>query len=319
MEKVVSLNINSKCLRDFECVYELYGHWAITVGVFDGVHLGHRYLIERLVENAKKRNLKSCVLSFYPHPSKTLSPSQQPCELTDPLERAERILRLGVDVVVYIHFDKEFSKVKAEDFLRNIIYERLKCKYLLVGYDWRFGYKKEGEVELAKEFGQRLGFEVETAEPFYKNGHLISSTYIRRLLHSGRLEEAFEYLGERYFIRRKVVRGSGRGSVLGYPTANLGGTENLCLKEGVYAVKVEDQYLGVANYGYRPTFDGRTKVLEVHLLDFRGNLRGKKIKVEFLSFIREERKFPSKEELLKQIEKDILTVKDSFRKEFLRF
>ncbi|WP_448584494.1 bifunctional riboflavin kinase/FAD synthetase [Thermocrinis sp.] len=314
MEKVVSLNINSKCLKDLNCVDELDGYWAITVGVFDGVHLGHKYLIEKLVQNAKRRDLKSCVLSFYPHPSRILSPSQQPCELTDPLERAEKILKLGVDKVVYINFDKEFSKVRAEDFLREIIYKRLKCKYLLVGYDWRFGYKKEGEVELAKEFGEKLGFEVETAEPFYKNGHLISSTYIRRLLHSGRLEEAFEYLGERYFIRRKVVKGSGRGSMLGYPTANLGGTENLCLKEGVYAVKVEDQYLGVANYGYRPTFGGRAKVLEVHLLNFKGNLRGKKIKVEFLSFIREERKFSSKEELVKQIERDILTVKDSFRK-----
>ncbi len=319
MEKVVSLNLNSKCLKELDCVDELEGDWAITVGVFDGVHLGHRYLIQKLVDNARKRNLKSCVLSFYPHPSKILSPSQQPCELTDPLERAERILSLGVDKVVYINFDREFSKIRAEDFLKDVIYRRLKCKYLLVGYDWRFGYRREGEIELAKEFGQKLGFEVETAEPFYKNGHLISSTYIRRLLHSGRLEEAFEYLGERYYIRRKVVKGSGRGSLLGYPTANLGGTENLCLKEGVYAVMVDDKYLGVANYGYRPTFDGRTKVLEVHLLDFKGNLKSKKVKVEFLSFIREERKFSSKEELIKQIERDIATVQDSFRKVFPRF
>jgi riboflavin kinase/FMN adenylyltransferase len=312
MEKVVSLKVNSKCLKDLSCYEGLEEGHAITVGVFDSVHLGHQYLLKKLIESAQRRGLKSCVLSFYPHPSKILSPGQQPCELTDPLERAERILRLGIDRVVFINFDREFSRIRAEDFLKHVLFERLRCRYLLVGYDWRFGYKREGEVELAKEMGQRLGFEVETAEPFYKNGHIISSTYIRRLLHSGRLEEASEYLGENYWVKRKVVRGSGRGSSLGYPTANLGPSENLCLKEGVYAVRVNEQFLGVANYGFRPTFDGKTKVLEVHILDFEGNLRGERLKMEFLSFLREEKKFSSKDELIKQIEIDIATVKEKF-------
>jgi len=312
MEKVVSLKVNSKCLKGLSCYERLEEEHAITVGVFDGVHLGHQYLLKKLIENAQRRGLKSCVLSFYPHPSKVLSPGQQPCELTDPLERAERILRLGIDRVVFINFDREFSRIRAEDFLKHVLFERLRCRYLLVGYDWRFGYRGEGEVELAKEMGQRLGFEVETAEPFYKNGHIISSTYIRRLLHSGRLEEASEYLGENYWVKRKVVRGSGRGSSFGYPTANLGHSENLCLKEGVYAVRVNKQFLGVANYGFRPTFDGKTKVLEVHILDFEGNLRGERLKVEFLSFLREEKKFSSKDELIKQIERDIAIVKEKF-------
>jgi riboflavin kinase/FMN adenylyltransferase len=312
MEKVVSLRVNSKCLKDLPCYERLEEEHAITVGVFDGVHLGHQYLLKKLIERAQRRGLKSCVLSFYPHPSKVLSPGQQPCELTDPLERAERILRLGIDRVVFINFDREFSRIRAEDFLKHVLFERLRCRYLLVGYDWRFGYRREGEVELAKEMGQKLGFEVETAEPFYKNGHIISSTYIRRLLHSGRLEEASEYLGENYWVKRKVVRGSGRGSSLGYPTANLGPSENLCLKEGVYAVRVNEQFLGVANYGFRPTFDGKTKVLEVHILDFEGNLRGERLKVEFLGFLREEKKFSSKEELIKQIESDIAIVREKF-------
>jgi len=312
MEKVVSLRVNSKCLKDLPCYEGLEEEHAITVGVFDGVHLGHQYLLKKLIENAQRRGLKGCVLSFYPHPSKVLSPGQQPCELTDPLERAERMLRLGIDRVVFINFDREFSRIRAEDFLKHVLFERLRCRYLLVGYDWRFGYRREGEVELAKEMGQRLGFEVETAEPFYKNGHIISSTYIRRLLHSGRLEEASEYLGENYWVKRKVVRGSGRGSSLGYPTANLGPSENLCLKEGVYAVRVNEQFLGVANYGFRPTFDGKAKVLEVHILDFEGNLRGERLKVEFLGFLREEKKFSSKDELIKQIERDIAIVKEKF-------
>ncbi len=312
MEKVVSLRVNSKCLKDLPCYEGLEEEHAITVGVFDGVHLGHQSLLKKLIESAQRRGLKGCVLSFYPHPSKVLSPGQQPCELTDPLERAERILRLGIDRAVFINFDREFSRIRAEDFLKHVLFERLRCRYLLVGYDWRFGYRREGEVELAKEMGQRLGFEVETAEPFYKNGHIISSTYIRRLLHSGRLEEASEYLGENYWVKRKVVRGSGRGSSLGYPTANLGPSENLCLKEGVYAVRVNGQFLGVANYGFRPTFDGKAKVLEVHILDFEGNLRGERLKVEFLSFLREEKKFSSKDELIKQIERDIAIVREKF-------
>lgn len=312
MEKVVSLRVNSKCLKDLPCYEGLEEEHAITVGVFDGVHLGHQYLLKKLIESAQRRGLKGCVLSFYPHPSKVLSPGQQPCELTDPLERAERMLRLGIDRAVFINFDREFSRIRAEDFLKHVLFERLRCRYLLVGYDWRFGYRREGEVELAKEMGQRLGFEVETAEPFYKNGHIISSTYIRRLLHSGRLEEASEYLGENYWVKRKVVRGSGRGSSLGYPTANLGPSENLCLKEGVYAVRVNEQFLGVANYGFRPTFDGKAKVLEVHILDFEGNLRGERLKVEFLSFLREEKKFSSKDELIKQIERDIAIVREKF-------
>lgn len=312
MEKVVSLRVNSKCLKDLPCYEGLEEEHAITVGVFDGVHLGHQSLLKKLIESAQRRGLKGCVLSFYPHPSKVLSPGQQPCELTDPLERAERILRLGIDRAVFINFDREFSRIRAEDFLKHVLFERLRCRYLLVGYDWRFGYRREGEVELAKEMGQRLGFEVETAEPFYKNGHIISSTYIRRLLHSGRLEEASEYLGENYWVKRKVVRGSGRGSSLGYPTANLGPSENLCLKEGVYAVRVNEQFLGVANYGFRPTFDGKAKVLEVHILDFEGNLRGERLKVEFLSFLREEKKFSSKDELIEQIERDIAIVREKF-------
>jgi len=314
MEKVVSLKVNSKCLKDLPCYEGLEEEHAITVGVFDGVHLGHQYLLKKLIESAQRRGLKGCVLSFYPHPSKVLSPGQQPCELTDPLERAERMLRLGIDRVVFINFDREFSRIRAEDFLKHVLFERLRCRYLLVGYDWRFGYRREGEVELAKEMGQRLGFEVETAEPFYKNGHIISSTYIRRLLHSGRLEEASEYLGENYWVKRKVVRGSGRGSSIGYPTANLGPSENLCLKEGVYAVRVNEQFLGVANYGFRPTFDGKAKVLEVHILDFEGNLRGERLKVEFLSFLREEKKFSSKDELIEQIERDIAIVREKFER-----
>ncbi|RMH80557.1 MAG: bifunctional riboflavin kinase/FAD synthetase [Acidobacteria bacterium] len=315
MEKVVPVSLKtslSPCLRGMKCMEALDEDTVITVGVFDGVHLGHEFLIKRVLQKAKPFGLKSLALSFYPHPSKVLSPQQAPCELTNPWERTELLKALGVDMVIFLKFDRAFSKMSAENFLREVLHKRLRCKHLVVGYDWRFGYKREGEIELAKEIGQELGFSVEEINPFRLNGHTVSSTLIRRLLHMGRLEEASLYLGRTYGIKRRVVKGESRGTQLGFPTANLEATENLCLKEGVYAVRVEHNLLGVANYGKRPTFEGRKKVLEVHLIDFDGDLRGRELYVEFLKFIREERKFSSLEELIAQIKRDISTVRSLF-------
>ncbi len=314
MEKVVCLKTDeSACLKGLECVLEITEPSAVTVGNFDGVHKGHMHLLERLILRAKEKGLKSVVLSFYPHPLKVLSPAHTPCELTDIKERAELILDRGVDLVVFIRFDRRFSLLSAEKFIKEVLWNTLKCRHLVVGYDWRFGYKREGEIELAKEMGKELGFEVEEIEPFRINGHVVSSTLIRRLLHMGRLEEASLYLGRNYTVKRKVISGDGRGSALGFPTANLQNTENLCLKEGVYAVKVENSLIGVANYGKRPTFGGSKRVLEVHILDFEGNLRGREIKVEFLKFLREERKFSNVEDLKRQIHEDISAVRSLFQ------
>ncbi|MCS7262356.1 MAG: bifunctional riboflavin kinase/FAD synthetase [Aquificaceae bacterium] len=314
MEGVVFLKTSkSPCPKGFACIQEETKATVVTVGNFDGVHLGHRFLLQRVKERARERGLKSLVLSFYPHPLKVLSPAQKPCELTDIAERSELLLQEGVDGVVFVKFGRSFAQMGAEDFIREVLHRRLNCKHLVVGHDWRFGYRREGEIELAKEIGKELGFEVEEIEPFRINGHVVSSTLVRRLLHMGRIEEARNYLGRDYAVRRKVVSGEGRGSSLGFPTANLEHTEDLCLKEGVYGVKVEGELLGIANYGRRPTFGGQKKVLEVHLLDYRGELKGKRLRVEFLKFIREERKFSSPQELARQIEEDISVLRSLFR------
>jgi len=278
---------------------------ALIVGNFDGYHLGHRYLVRTLKRRAKERGLKTMVVTFCPHPLKVLAPKLFLCELSSAEEKMELLEGEGIDYLCFIRFDKEFSKMSAKDFLEEIIHRRLRCRFLLVGHDWRFGHRREGEIELAKEMGEKLGFEVELASPFKKNGHIVSSTLVRRLLSEGRLDEAGEFLGRRYWIKRKVVKGDGRGSKIGFPTANLKDTENLCLKEGVYAVLVDDRLPAVANYGLRPTFEGKRRVLEVHIPNFSGDLRGRRLKVEFVKFLREERKFPSVEELKRQIEKDI--------------
>ncbi|WP_457599960.1 bifunctional riboflavin kinase/FAD synthetase [Hydrogenivirga sp.] len=296
---------DKKCPIDVELLEKVDEETALVVGNFDGLHLGHKYLIETLKDRAMKRGLKSMVVTFCPHPLKVLAPRLFLCELSSTEEKIELLEGEGLDYLCFIRFDREFSQMSAKDFLREVIYNRLRCRYLLVGYDWRFGYRREGEIELAREVGERLGFEVELAQPFKKSGHIVSSTLVRRLLSEGRLEEAEEFLGRRYWIKRKVVRGDGRGSKIGFPTANLKDTADLCLREGVYAVLVDDRLPAVANFGFRPTFGGKRKVLEVHIPDFSGNLRGKRIKVEFLKFIRPEKRFVSVEDLKRQIEEDV--------------
>jgi len=296
---------NKRCPIKVEQIDSLSEQTALIVGNFDGVHIGHKYLIERLKKEASARGLKTAVVTFCPHPLKVLAPRLFMCELSSAEEKIDILKRERVDYLCFLRFDREFARMSAKEFLGEVIYRRLRCRYLLVGYDWRFGYKREGEIELAREMGQKLGFDVELAKPFKKEGHIVSSTLVRRLLSEGRLKEAEEFLGRRYWIKRAVVRGDGRGSKIGFPTANLKDTENLCLKEGVYAVLVEDSMKAVANFGYRPTFSGKKRVLEVHIPGREVDLRGKKIKVEFLGFIREEKKFSSVEELKAQIEEDI--------------
>ena len=286
-------------------VEELDSETALIVGNFDGFHAGHRYLIELLKMRAGERGLKSVVVTFCPHPLKVLAPEMIPCELSDIEERIELIGELDPDYLCFLRFDPELAEMSARDFLREIIHQRLKCRHLLVGYDWRFGRRREGEVELAREMGKELGFDVEVASPYRIGEHVVSSTLVRRLLSEGRLEEAQIYLGRRYWIRRRVVPGEGRGSKIGFPTANLEGTDNLCLREGVYAVLVDGEMRAVANYGRRPTFGGGGKVLEVHIPGFEGDLRNKKIKVEFIKFLREEKKFAGVDELIEQIKRDV--------------
>ncbi len=305
-----------KCSNPFgsklPCIERLSESTAITVGNFDGFHKGHRFLVRKLGEEAKKRNLKTLLLTFFPHPLKVLSPGVRFCEISDIYEKIVMAGETGVDYFVFIKFTKSFSKIRAREFLEKIIYEKLGCKYLLVGYDWRFGYGREGEVELAREVGEKMGFEVGYVEPYTENGKIVSSTLIRRLLKEGRLKEAEFFLGRRYWIERKVIRGSGRGKNIGFPTANLKNTSNLCLKEGVYAVRINGTHIGVANYGYRPTFGEKTRILEVHLINFEGELKGRRLRVEFLDFIREEKKFSDVKELKKQIEEDIKLVKNRY-------
>ena len=189
---------NKRCPVKVELLERLEENTALIVGNFDGVHIGHKYLIEKLKKEASSRGLKTAVVTFCPHPLKVLAPRLFSCELSSAEEKMELLEDEGIDYLCFIHFDRNFSTMRAKDFLREVLFHRLGCRYLLVGHDWRFGYKREGEIELAREIGKELGFEVELAKPYKKNGHIVSSTLVRRLLSEGRLEEAQEFLGRRY-------------------------------------------------------------------------------------------------------------------------
>ncbi|MGC8677925.1 MAG: bifunctional riboflavin kinase/FAD synthetase [Hydrogenobaculum sp.] len=285
---------------------------ALAVGNFDGVHLGHQHLLNTLILKAKEKNLIPSVLMFNPHPLEVLEKESAPCIISTVEERKEYMYNLGIENVFVINFTKEFSNIPARDFIKEYVHEKLNTKLLIVGYDWRYGAKREGEFELVKEMGQMLGFEVIPSEPYKVDGHIVSSTLIRRLLKEANLNDVKKYLGRDYSIKRKVVRGKGLGSKIGFPTANISNTSNMCLKEGVYAVKVNN-YLGVANYGKRPTVENTNQnILEVHIIDFNGDLVDNVLNITFLGFLREEKKFNSIEELKTQIKTDIETTKALF-------
>ncbi len=311
---LTSLKCSNPLGSNLPCVDKIEEKTAITVGNFDGFHKGHIYLVERLINEAKRRNLKTLLLTFFPHPLKVLAPGINFCELSDIYEKIIIAQNLKVDYFVFIKFTRRFSLISARDFLEEIIFNKLNCRYLLVGHDWRFGYGREGEIELAREIGVKKGFEVGYVEPYKENGSIVSSTLIRRLLKEGRIKDAEYFLGRTYWIERKVIKGKGRGTQIGFPTANIKNTKNLCLKKGVYAVRINEKYIGVANYGSRPTFEDKDEnLLEVHIPGFKGNFLGKRIKIEFLDFVREERKFKSVNELKSQIEKDINIVVSMYK------
>lgn len=285
---------------------------ALAVGNFDGVHLGHQHLLKTLILKAKEKNLIPSVLMFDPHPLEVLEKESAPCIISTVEERKEYMYNLGIENIFVINFTKEFSNIPARDFIKDYVYKKLNTKLLIVGYDWRYGAKREGEFELAKEMGEMLGFEVIPSEPYKVDGHIVSSTLIRRLLKEANLDDVKKYLGRDYTIKRKVVKGKGLGSKIGFPTANISNTSNMCLKEGVYVVKVEN-HLGVANYGKRPTVENTNQnILEVHIIDFNGDLVDNVLKITFLGFLREEKKFNSIEELKTQIKTDIETAKTLF-------
>ena len=282
------------------------GPHHLALGVFDGVHLGHQAVISRAVE-ARDREGGTCgVLTFDPYPIRVLAPDKAPRRLLASLDHKAEILgRMGVDFLLAVHFDMERAGQDAEDFVREIAAADVKT--VAVGEDWRFGKGRRGDVAMLSRLSLELGFRMEALPPVMMDGERISSTRIRQAIRDGSLDATAKMLGRPYTVEGKVVEGKKLGRQLGFPTANVERGEEQFPPDGVWAVRArvgEQRLEGVANLGVRPTVDGETRSLEVHLFRFSGDLYGAILEVEFVSHLRGEKKFGSLDELKAQISRD---------------
>lgn len=279
---------------------------AVTVGVFDGVHRGHQVTLRRLLALAGGR--PAVVATFVPHPTAVLAPDHAPRLLTTPEQRMRLFDQFGFDVVAFLEFNDEMRTLPASEFISDVLIGALHAEVVVVGADFRFGYKRQGDVSMLEREASRIGFTFEAIE-LAGGDAPISSTGIRRLLDEGKLAEAEEWLGRPFSVEGLVVSGEGRGSSMGVSTANLGlDPDQFVPKQGVYGVMVRvrgRRVAGVCNIGIRPTFGGSDETMEVHLLDFSENILGEIIEVEFRHRLRDERKFGSVDELVAQIHMDI--------------
>lgn len=286
-------------------------HRNIVVGLgnFDGVHIGHQRLIAGLVDMTAEIEGTPAVFTFHPHPQAVLHPENSPPLLLTQEAKQDLMARLGVKVLLLIPFNLDFARLSPEDFIETVLHKELDARGVAVGYNYTFGFRGRGTPEMLEKYAGVYGYRLKIVPPVTLDGLPVSSTRIRGLLLEGRVEEAARFLGYYPFIESEVVEGARRGSTLGFPTANLNIAENLLVPaNGVYSTKVyvnDEVYLGVANIGVRPTFQGQGRNVEVHLLDFFQDLYGKKIKVQFTSRLRGEKRFCSPADLTRQIERDI--------------
>jgi riboflavin kinase/FMN adenylyltransferase len=305
-------------IRNIEEIREPYKNAVITIGNFDGVHIGHQALFHEVIEKAESLKGTSVAMTFEPHPIRVLKQNGTPPLITLYEQKLELISRSGIDVLICAPFTREFASITAQEFVEDILVSRIGTKAVVVGGDYSFGKNREGNIEVLKNYAQQLGFEVIVADWIQKPGNgadRISSTRIRELVMEGNVFEAQKMLGRYYQIRGTVEKGRNRGGkLLGFPTANIKLYDELAPKTGVYAVTVEceqgKKYKGVANIGYSPTFDDHIYTVEVHLLDFNDNLYEQHIRVNFIERLRDEKKFSGIAELSEQIRKDIIKARE---------
>ncbi|MGV8073352.1 MAG: bifunctional riboflavin kinase/FAD synthetase [Syntrophobacteraceae bacterium] len=290
---------------------------VLTIGNFDGVHRGHEALFQRVKEWARKLNGESVVVTFHPHPLEVLSPGNGPSFITAHERKLELIEAAGIDAAIVIPFTKDFAEISAEDFVKDLLVGRLGVKAIVVGYDYRFGRGREGDIDFLKEKGREFGFEVDTVSGISIDGTMVSSTIIRRFIQDGRIDEAGKLLGRYYEISGLVVHGRSRGGrLLGFPTANIRMPSLASPRNGIYAAQVDVdgvQYGGAANLGYNPTFGDEELSLEVYILDFDRDIYGKTITVRFIERLRDEKRFSGPEELKAQISKDVERAREILR------
>ena len=282
---------------------------VLTIGTFDGVHIGHQKIIERLNQIKSEDFERSMILTFYPHPRMVLDHSKDIKMLTTMDEKVYLLEKFGLDDLIIEPFTKEFSRLSALDFVRNILVNQLNIKKLVIGYDHHFGKNREGNFEQLSEYGELYDFKVEEISAQEIENVSVSSTKIRKALENGEMEKANKYLGYNYLLTGKIITGQGIGRKINFPTVNLHIAEDYKLipKKGVYVVRANfnnKSSFGIMNIGFRPTVGGKGQTIEIHLLDFNDDLYGSNMQIEVLMRLRDEKKFESIEELAAQISKD---------------
>ena len=282
---------------------------VVTIGTFDGIHIGHQKILKDLIEAAKKENKKSVLLTFFPHPRMVLQKEVTIQLLNTIEEKASLLEKMGLDYLIIHPFSKEFSRLTALDFVRDILVNQLNTSRLIIGYDHHFGKNREGNIHQLKEYSSLYDFNVEEIPAQDIDNVSVSSTKIRNALQEGSLKTANNYLGYNYMLNGTVVNGKSLGGKIGFPTANLEVKETYKLipKTGVYIIKIVIDnvlFYGMMNIGFRPTVSGKDQTIEAHLFNFNKDLYGKNLRLELLYFLREEKKFDSIDDLIVQLKLD---------------
>jgi riboflavin kinase/FMN adenylyltransferase len=289
---------------------------VVTLGNFDGIHLGHQALLTGAVNDSKKLGLVSVVLTFEPHPLAVLAPQRAPKLILAHKDKMQLLQGFGVDIVAVQHFDLGFAQLRAADFVRDLLARRLKARKIWVGKDLRYGQGRSGGVEDLKRWGQELGFEVAVVEPILVDGNRVSSSRIRELLSHGRVDEAKPMLGRYHFVSGRVVEGNRRGRVLGFPTANLAVRTEVLPADGIYATffRLGARVLpSVSSIGLNPTFGAGPRTVETFIIGFDENIYGASAQVSFVKRIRDEIKFAEVPDLIAQIRKDVYAAETILR------
>jgi len=288
---------------------------VIAIGNFDGLHLGHLKVINEAKLKAKKLNLPFGVMTFEPIPIMFFNKKLKNHRINSLEQKKNLLKKLKLDFLIVIKFNKYFSSLTAEDFIKKIIYKKIKCKYLYVSRNFKFGHKRRGNIKTLKKFEKLFDYKRVITKPYKKNNKIISSTIIRKKIRAGKIEEINKLLNRVWSVEGKVIKGQKRGRKIGFPTCNLKLDNYVIPRLGVYTVKVSNKNFnknGIANIGYRPTFKGQSLLLETNIFGFRKNLYNKVINVSFEKFIRPEKKFKNLEYLKKQIKLDIKLAKKNY-------
>jgi len=292
------------------------GPCALTIGNFDGLHLGHRTMLEQLKREAAARGLPTAVLTFEPHPGELFSPGTAPARLTNLREKLELLQAAGIDRVYLAHFNRKFASQSAEEFAEEVVFQQINAQYILIGDDFRFGKSRTGTIKTLLEIGQRLGFQAEAMHEVALDNRRCSSTAVREALAGGNLALAEALLGRPYSMSGRVIHGNKLGRQIGFPTANIQVKHNRPPLHGIFAVEVHgygQPLQGAASLGLRPTVDTSGKVaFEVYLLDFDADIYGQHLRVNFLKKLRDEVKYAGLDPLIAQIQQDVADTRAFF-------